>query len=34
VYPVEDHPKWMKFYPHAGEEISKDIPPEKGQDSG
>jgi hypothetical protein len=30
VYPVEDHSKWMEFYPDASEEIPKDLPPEKG----
>jgi hypothetical protein len=30
VYPVEDHSNWMEFYPDASEEISKDLPPEKG----
>jgi hypothetical protein len=30
VYPVEDHSNWMQFYPDAGEEIPKDLPPEKG----
>jgi hypothetical protein len=30
MYPIEDHPNWMEFYPDAGEEIPKDIPPEKG----
>jgi hypothetical protein len=30
VYPVEDHSNWMEFYPNAGEEIPKDLPPEKG----
>jgi hypothetical protein len=30
VYPVEDHSNWMEFYPDAGEEIPKDLPPEKG----
>jgi hypothetical protein len=29
VYPVEDHSNWMEFYPDAGEEIPKKIPPEK-----
>jgi hypothetical protein len=29
VYPVEDHSNWMEFYPDAGEEIPKDLPPEK-----
>jgi hypothetical protein len=30
VYPIEDHSNWMEFYPDAGEEIPKDLPPEKG----
>jgi hypothetical protein len=30
VYPVEYHSNWMEFYPDAGEEIPKDLPPEKG----
>jgi hypothetical protein len=30
MYPVEDHSHWMEFYPDAGEEIPKDLPPEKG----
>jgi hypothetical protein len=30
VYLVEDHSNWMEFYPDAGEEIPKDLPPEKG----
>jgi hypothetical protein len=30
MYPVEDHSKWMEFYPDDGEEIPKDLPPEKG----
>jgi hypothetical protein len=30
MYPVEDHSNWMEFYPDAGEEIPKDLPPEKG----
>jgi hypothetical protein len=29
LYPVEDHSNWMEFYPHASEEIPKDLPPEK-----
>jgi hypothetical protein len=34
VYLVEDHSNWMEFYPDSGEEIPKDLPPEKtkGQD--
>jgi hypothetical protein len=28
--PVEDHPKWMKFYPDTSEEIPKNLLPEKG----
>jgi hypothetical protein len=31
IYPVEDHSNWMEFYPDSGEEIPKDLPPEKGQ---
>jgi hypothetical protein len=30
VYLVEDHSNLMEFYPDAGEEIPKDLPPEKG----
>jgi hypothetical protein len=30
VYPVEDHSNWMELYPDAGEEIPKNLPPEKG----
>jgi hypothetical protein len=30
MYPVEDHSNWMEFYLNASEEISKDLPPEKG----
>jgi hypothetical protein len=30
VYPVEDHSNWMEFYPDAGEEIPKNLHPEKG----
>jgi hypothetical protein len=30
VYPIEDHSNSMEFYPDAGEEIPKDLPPEKG----
>jgi hypothetical protein len=30
VYLVEDHSNWMQLYPNAGEEIPKDLPPEKG----
>jgi hypothetical protein len=30
MYPVEDHSKWMEFYPDSGEEIPKDLLPEKG----
>jgi hypothetical protein len=26
---VEDHSNWLEFYPDAGEEIPKDLPPEK-----
>jgi hypothetical protein len=28
--PVEDHSNWMESYPDSGEEIPKDLPPEKG----
>jgi hypothetical protein len=34
MYPVEDHSNWMKFYPDTREEIPKDLPTEKGQESG
>jgi hypothetical protein len=30
LYPSEDHPNWMEFYPDASEEIPKDLPSEKG----
>jgi hypothetical protein len=30
VYSVEDNSNWMEFYPDGGEEIPKDLPPEKG----
>jgi hypothetical protein len=30
MYLVENHLNWMEFYTGASEEISKDIPPEKG----
>jgi hypothetical protein len=30
VHPVEDHSNWIEFYPDSGEEIPKDISPEKG----
>jgi hypothetical protein len=30
MYPVEYHSNWMKFYLDSGEEIPKDLPPEKG----
>jgi hypothetical protein len=30
MYSVEDNSSWMEFYPDAGEEILKDLPPEKG----
>jgi hypothetical protein len=30
MYPVGDHSNRMEFYPHASEEITKDLPPEKG----
>jgi hypothetical protein len=29
MYSVEDHSNWLEFYPDAGEEIPKDLPPEK-----
>jgi hypothetical protein len=29
MYFVEDHSKWIKFYPDTGEEIPKDLPLEK-----
>jgi hypothetical protein len=31
VYAIEDHSNWMEFYPDTGEEIPKDLPPEKDQ---
>jgi hypothetical protein len=31
VYTVEHHSNWMEFYPDSGEEIPKDLPPEKDQ---
>jgi hypothetical protein len=34
MYPAEHHSNWIEFYPDAGEEIPKDLPPEKGKDSG
>jgi hypothetical protein len=34
MYPVEDHSYWMEFYPDASEEIPKDLPCEKKQESG
>jgi hypothetical protein len=34
MYAVEDHSNWMEFYPDDGDEIPKDLPPEKGQGSG
>jgi hypothetical protein len=34
MYPFEDHSNWVEFYPGAGEEIPKDLPPEKSQESG
>jgi hypothetical protein len=34
VYPVEDHLNWMEFYSDSGEDIPKDLPPEKDQGSG
>jgi hypothetical protein len=30
MYPVEDHSYRMEFYSDSGEEIPKDLPPEKG----
>jgi hypothetical protein len=30
MYPVEDHSNSVEFYPDTGEEIPKDLPPEKG----
>jgi hypothetical protein len=30
IYPVEFHLNCMKLYPDAGEDIPKNIPPEKG----
>jgi hypothetical protein len=30
MHPVEDHSNWVEFYPDYGEEISKDLPFEKG----
>jgi hypothetical protein len=30
MYPVEDHSNWVEFYLDTGEEIPKDLPPEKG----
>jgi hypothetical protein len=27
LYPYEDHSNWMEFYPDAGEEIPKNLPP-------
>jgi hypothetical protein len=29
MYHVEDHSNWLKFYSEAGEEIPKNLPPEK-----
>jgi hypothetical protein len=29
MYPVEEQSNWEEFYPDAGEEITKDLPPEK-----
>jgi SOS-response transcriptional repressor LexA len=29
VYSFEDHSKWMEFYPDAGEETPRDLPPDK-----
>jgi hypothetical protein len=31
MYHVEDHSNWLKFYSEAGEEIPKNLPPEKKQ---
>jgi hypothetical protein len=30
MYPVEDHSNKVELYPDAGEEVPKDLPPEKG----
>jgi hypothetical protein len=30
LYPVEYHSDWMELYTDSGEEISEDLPPEKG----
>jgi hypothetical protein len=30
MHPVEHHSNWIEFYPDAGEEIPKDLSPEKG----
>jgi hypothetical protein len=30
MYPVEDHSNWVEFFPDSGEEITMDLPPEKG----
>jgi hypothetical protein len=30
VFPAEDHSHWVAFYPDSGEEISENLPPEKG----
>jgi hypothetical protein len=30
MYSVEEHSNLMEFYPDVGEEIPKDLPPEKG----
>jgi hypothetical protein len=29
MYPAEDHSNWMEFYPDAGQQIPKDLPPEE-----
>jgi hypothetical protein len=34
IYPVEDHSNRMEFYPDTEEEIPKNLPPEKNQESG
>jgi hypothetical protein len=33
VYPIEDYSNWVEFYSDAGEEIPKNLPPEKSQGS-
>jgi hypothetical protein len=32
IYPFEDHSNWVELYPDAGNEIPRDLPPEKGQE--